>query len=139
MSPLLRVIIALVALVFSAFSIRLLLRRRISERSMILWLFGTLLVLIVAIVPQLLNWVAARVGVSYPPSLLYLVAIMTLLFLVLYQSIQLSRMDERIRSLGQTVALMKFQSNATSLNEAAAAKAAESHDGNGVYDSSTLI
>lgn len=108
MSDLLRIVIIVVALIFSALSIGLLLRRRMSERSSILWLTGTLIVLLLGIFPQTLNWIAERVGVDYPPSLLYLVGIMALLLVILYQSTQIARMDEQLRKIGQVVALMGF-------------------------------
>lgn len=112
MSELLRIVVVVVALVFSGLSVGLLLRRRISERSSLLWFAGTFVVLLLAIFPQILNGIANRMGVDYPPSLLYLVGIMALLLIVLYQSIQISRLDEKLRKIGQVVALMGFDVHA---------------------------
>jgi|GEM_PF-2830483 len=106
MSIMLRATIIVIAIAFSLFNLRLLLRRSISERSTVLWLFGTIIVIIVAVFPQLLNAVAYTLGVDYPPSLLYLIAILVLLTIVMYQSIQLSKLDEKIRKVTQSVALL---------------------------------
>lgn len=107
MNDLLRWTTLVVALLFTAGNVYLLVRKRLGERTTILWLFGTLLGLLVAAFPGILNRVASTLGVDYPPALLYLVAILVLLTIVLYQSTQISSLEKKLREVTQAVAIME--------------------------------
>ena len=80
-------------------------RKRFNETESLLWQGGAILVLVVAVFPDLLIWVADRLGVDYPPSLLFLLCAILLFFMNLRQSVKLNQMDLRIKELGQHAAL----------------------------------
>lgn len=107
MNDLLRLTVFVIAFLFAVGNIYLMTRKKLNERTTILWLFGTVVGLVVAAFPHLLNRAAHLVGVSYPPALLYLVAILVLLTIVIYQSTQIATMDYKLREIGQKVALLE--------------------------------
>jgi hypothetical protein len=59
--------------------------------------------------PSLLNWIAEKLGVEYPPSLLFLFSALILLIVVLSQSMQISILNDKIKQLAQHVALQNIE------------------------------
>jgi hypothetical protein len=82
-------------------------RNRLNERYAILWLGAGTVLLVLSIHLPLLDWVALSLGVSYPPSLLFLVAFIFLLGIVLHYSLVISSHRDSIRRLVQAVALLE--------------------------------
>lgn len=92
-------------LVFSCIVLFLLMKRKINEKNSIVWFFGTVAILIVSANPNLLDKTAAVLGIKYPPSLLFLFSNLVLLLLVLYQSTQISTMNEKLKQLAQHISI----------------------------------
>ncbi len=82
-------------------------RSKLNSRYAILWLGAGVVLLGLSIYRPLLDWVARALGVSYPPSLLFLVAFLFLLSIVLHYSLVISSHRDSIRRLGQAVALLE--------------------------------
>jgi len=82
-------------------------RNRLNERYAILWLAAGSVLLTLSIFRPLLHWVALCLGVSYPPSLLFLVSFLFLLVIVLHYSLVLSAQRDAIRRLAQAVAFLE--------------------------------
>ncbi len=108
MSGTVKLIIFILGLVFVATVIRLLVKRRINERNSLFWLAGSLLILMLATAPNILDIVSRTIGVDYPPTLLFLLSILVILFILLYQSIQISILQEKCRELTQLLAITNF-------------------------------
>lgn len=86
--------------------IRLLLRKKISARNSVAWMLSVAVILILSANPGWFDRLAGLLGVSYPPSLLFLFSTLVLLVIVLYQSMQISVLNEKLRQLAQHVALL---------------------------------
>lgn len=112
METTLRITVMVIGILFTVASLYLLVKKKNSEHSTILWLGSSLIAFILSIDPHILNTVATWVGVDYPPALLFLVSIMILLVIVLYQSIQISALNSKVKELGQAMALTHYQSPA---------------------------
>lgn len=106
MSDLLRITVMVIGLAFVIVNFYFVVRRKISERTTIIWLLGTLAAFLVAAFPQVLNQVARIAGVNYPPALLFLVSILVLLTIVMHQSMQISVLEQKVREIARTVALL---------------------------------
>ena len=91
--------------------LNLLLKRKISEWNSISWFTAAVVILIVSANPKLVDWAAKALGISYPPSLLFLFSTLVLLVLVLYQSMQISMLQNKIRQLAQHVAIQNRREN----------------------------
>ncbi|MBB3108743.1 hypothetical protein FHS18_000771 [Paenibacillus phyllosphaerae] len=105
MQDVLRWFILLCGIVFSYIIIRLLLKHKINARNSVAWLLSVVAVLLLAAFPGGLDRLANVVGVQYPPTLMFLFSTLVLLLIVLYQSMQISTVNEKIRQLSQHVAL----------------------------------
>jgi len=105
MNSILKVFLFCCGFAFFFTVIYLLLKKKISEWNSIAWLSGALAILIVSANPELVDWIAAKLGVSYPPSLIFLFSTLVLLLIVLYQSMQISELQKKMRQLAQNVAV----------------------------------
>lgn len=101
MSNILRIVILLCGVSFTAIILYLLIVKKMNERNSVVWLIGSFTVLGLSAVPQLLDRLAVAIGVSYPPALLFLVSTLVLLFCILYYSIQISALQDKIKKLAQ--------------------------------------
>jgi len=101
MSNILRIVILLCGVSFTAIILYLLIVKKMNERNSVVWLIGSFTVLGLSAVPQLLDRLAVVIGVSYPPTLLFLVSTLVLLFCILYYSIQISALQDKIKKLAQ--------------------------------------
>lgn len=102
-----KLFLLLCAVVYTVAVIRLLIKQKINEKNSIYWLSAVFLVLVLASIPDLLDKVANLIGISYPPSLLFLCSSLVLLYIVLRQAVQLSALDDKVRELAQIIAIQK--------------------------------
>jgi hypothetical protein len=105
MSEPLKLFLLACGLAFAAAVVRLLLKRKINERNSIAWMAAAVAILVLSAFPQIVDKIAKWVNVSYPPSLIFLFSTLVLLLLVLFQSIQISVLNEKLKELAQRVAL----------------------------------
>jgi hypothetical protein len=89
--------------------IMLLLRRKLREKYATLWLIIGLVILILAVFPQLLVWLAHALGVIVPSNLLFALAIVLLVGVALHLSWELSTAEEEVRRLAEEAALIRTE------------------------------
>lgn len=103
-----RLIIIFLGVAFVITVLYLLVKRKLDERNSLFWFAGAIITLLLSVVPNILDSLARSIGVDYPPALLFLVAILVILFILLYQSIQISVLQEKSRELVQILAITEF-------------------------------
>jgi hypothetical protein len=105
-------------------------RKRLMERYALLWLFSTLLLLVLSVWSGLLNSLASALGVSYPPSALFAVAFGVVLVLLVHFSLAVSRLSDQNKVLAQRLGILqrRVQEQAEHL-ERLAGQPEESGDG----------
>lgn len=81
--------------------------RRLKEKYAILWMAASGLIVLLASSRKFLETIATTVGIYYPPSLLFLLAVIFLITVNISFSITLSRLSDNNRLLAQEVALLK--------------------------------
>lgn len=104
----LKIVIFICGFLFTFTVIMLLVKNKISERNTIVWLTGCIVILVLSVNPDMFDALAVKVGVKYPPALLFLISTLILLFVVLYQSIQISTLSDKVRELAQYVAVLHY-------------------------------
>ena len=100
------VAVLLVASAILVFIVRLVRRGNLRAKYSMLWLFVGVGVAALAIFPAILTWVSDWVGIAYPPATFLLFAVAFLLMLALHFSWELSRLEDRTRTLTEEVALL---------------------------------
>lgn len=82
-------------------------RKRLMERYALLWLFSTLILLVLSIWTGLLNSLASGLGISYPPSALFAVAFCVVLILLVHFSLAISHLSDQNKVLAQRLGIMQ--------------------------------
>jgi hypothetical protein len=100
---------SLVAIVFE-----LLRRRRLVERYALLWLFSSVVLLVLSIWTGLLEITAKAVGILYPPNALFMIAFAFVLVLLLHFSLAISRLSGETKVLAQEIARLSKKLRALS-------------------------
>ncbi|MDJ0652886.1 MAG: DUF2304 domain-containing protein [Xanthomonadales bacterium] len=70
------------------------------------WLAVALITIILGVFPTAIDFVATKVGIAYPPTLLFSLVIGLMLIKMLKADIESSRHERRIRRLGQKLAIL---------------------------------
>jgi hypothetical protein len=96
--------LALLLLVFE-----LVRRKRLSERYAILWLLAAVTLFVLAAWKGLLTSLSHDVGISYPPSALFAVAIGLIAMILLNFSLAVSRLSDQNKILAQRLSLLQHR------------------------------
>ena len=99
----------LLAVVFLAIVIWMLLARKLREKYAVMWLVIGLAVLLLGLFPQLLLWLTDTLGVQIPANLLFSLAIVLLLGVALHLSWELSQAEEEIRRVAEEAAIARAE------------------------------
>jgi hypothetical protein len=82
-------------------------RKRLMERYALLWLFSTLILLVLSVWTGLLTSLAHLLGISYPPSALFAVAFGVVLVLLVHFSLAVSRLSDQNKVLAQRLGILQ--------------------------------
>jgi hypothetical protein len=82
-------------------------RRALMERYALLWLFASVVLLVLAVWRGLLNDLSHAVGIYYAPSALFAVAFGFILVLLLHFSLVISRLADQNKVLAQRLGLLQ--------------------------------
>ena len=97
-------ILALSVIVLIIWLIR---RDRLPISHAIWWLSVASIIAVLGFFPGLIDTVAGVVGIRYPPSLLFILAILTLLIKVLLEDLEVSTNRRRLLRLAQKTAILE--------------------------------
>jgi hypothetical protein len=97
------------SLVVLLFVLELVRRRKLREEYSLLWLATALVLLILSLSRPLLDVLAVAVGIYYPPSALFLVALAFVMFILLPFSTVLTRLAQQNKELAQQLALLRYE------------------------------
>ena len=82
-------------------------RDHIYIRQGVFWLVAAMVTLAFAIWPYLIDTLGSLLGVAYPPTLLFLAAILVLVIKALFADIALTKVKRDLRRLNQRIALLE--------------------------------
>lgn len=102
-----RILIAIFVFVFILFIIYLILKRKLSEKDALLWIFGSVIIIIVSLNPNIFDNIANAIGVDYPPALIFATAILILLFIIFINTMNISKLKNEIIELTQYIAIIE--------------------------------
>lgn len=80
-------------------------KAQVQIDDMIFWLLFSVVLIVLALVPQIAGWAARVVGVASPVNLIYLVIIFVLLLKLFNMSIRFSQLEAKIKTLTQELAV----------------------------------
>jgi hypothetical protein len=82
-------------------------RRRLREEYSILWLTGSVIVLVLSVKQDWLDRISAAAGIAYPPSLLFLIGMAFIVLILIHFSVTISTLRQENKKMAQEIALMK--------------------------------
>jgi hypothetical protein len=82
-------------------------RRRLMERYALLWLLSAVVLTVVSAWRDGLKVISQALGIAYPPSALFFVALAFILLLLLHFSSAVSHLSEQTKVLAQRAALLE--------------------------------
>lgn len=98
------VLIALVPIIYIVNEIR---KKRFSIKESFWWMMASIAMLLLAIFPKTIDFVAKLIGVEYPPTLLFVLCIIFLIFINFRNSKRISEQQIKIIELAQHVSILK--------------------------------
>jgi hypothetical protein len=101
--------VAVVTLASLFFILRLVRTRRLRAKYSMLWISIGLALAVLAAFPRVLDRFSSWIGVAYPPTALFIVALALLLLVSVHFSWELSRLEERTRILAEEIAIIHAQ------------------------------
>lgn len=111
MTPTIKTIAIICSFIFIGTVLYLLVQRKLNERHSVYWIICAVMFLIFSIFSQVLDYLSKLAGVSYPPSLLFFFGTLMIIFFLLYQSSQVAALQEKVKELAQTVAILNMKSD----------------------------
>jgi hypothetical protein len=101
------VLVIVATVIIALFIFRLVRARQLRSKYALLWLVIGVLLLPLAVVPGVLNTVSEWLGVLYSPTIFLLLAVGFLFLVVVHYSWELSRLENRTRTLAEELALLR--------------------------------
>ncbi|MCI4658404.1 DUF2304 domain-containing protein [Cryobacterium zhongshanensis] len=89
--------------------VEMLRRQRFRERHAVWWLLAAVVSLVVSIFPDTLQFAATAVGVEIPSNLAFFVSVILLVIVSVQHSSELTRLEEKTRTLAEHVALLELR------------------------------
>lgn len=114
------IVVAVAALVAIVELVR---RATLRERHAVWWLVGGVLALLVAVFPTVLTWAASILQIAVPTNLVFFVAIGLLFLVSLQYGAELTRTEDRVRTLTEQAAFLEQRVSA--LEDAARGKSTD--------------
>ena len=108
-----RIVAVAITLGFILLILELVRRKRLMERYALLWLLASVVLLVLAAVKGLLSSIAFKVGIHYPPSLLFATAFGVELLLLLHFSLAVSSLTDQNKILAQRVGILQHRLDET--------------------------
>ncbi len=100
---------AVIAITIAATIVWLVRHNHLHARNAIWWVVVAIVVALIGSLPGFVDWVAFRLGVSYPPILVVLVGLGVVVYKLLRADIERSNQQQQIRILTQKVAILESQ------------------------------
>ena len=87
--------------------IELVRKNKLQERYSLLWIFMSVILLVLSSTPKIINSLADWLDIKNPPSFLFLFGLVYLLIYNLHLTTVVSKQSEKITRLAQEIALLK--------------------------------
>lgn len=99
----------IIALLVSALILKHTLSKKLPERESVLWMIGCILMIVLSIFPKSMDNLAKSLGVDYPPSMYFLIAILFLALLIFRLMIQREDIKRKSDELAMKFALLESE------------------------------
>ena len=116
------IISVIVSIIFLLFVLQQVRKKRLSEAYSLLWIFASVILIILAVFPSLLGLLSKFIGIYYAPATLFLILIVFILLILLQFSILLTIRSRQTKKIAQELALLKNEMEKLSTNSSNVSK-----------------
>ncbi len=96
-----------IGIILIIYIIKSVMNKNFDMYESILWIMATVVIIILAIFPKSLDLISTKIGISYSPSLVFLLALVFLLFINFKQSRIINEQKLKTAELAQQLAILK--------------------------------
>lgn len=97
----------MIAILFILYIIHNIKKGDFSIKESFFWIFGCLVMLILSVFPKSIDFFAEKLGIVYPPSLLFTLCILFLIFIIFKCHKKIAHHEERITALAQEITIIR--------------------------------
>lgn len=98
------IILAACSLIYVIIEVR---KKHFSIQESFWWFIAAIVMLLLAIFPYSIDHIASWLNIAYPPSLLFVICIIFLLFINFKNSKKISEQQDKINELAQELSIIK--------------------------------
>ena len=98
------IIIALLVIIYILFSVR---TGRLSPQASFGWMLASIAMLILAIFPHSIDWIAVSLGIEYPPALFLTLCVVLLLVINFGHNKKIADLQAKVIDLAEQVSILK--------------------------------
>lgn len=109
MSITLRVILIICSVFTFIFAIAKIKQSKLKIEDSIIWIIGTIVLIIMSVFSGLVEWISAKLGFMSPVNFVFIVSIFFLLVEAFNYSIKMSMLNEKIKNLNHYIALKEYE------------------------------
>ena len=102
------IVISIIVLLYVVNIVR---KKQLNIKESFWWFVGAVIMLVLSIFPYSIDWFAKVLNIAYPPSLLFIVCIIFLLFINFKNGKRISELQMKVVELGQELAIVKEKVN----------------------------
>ncbi len=104
-----RIMILLIGLFIFLFILELVRRKKFREELSLIWIIIGIGLIFGSFADRIIDPVASKIGIHYPPVLVFLLIFFLLIITTLYFSFVLSDLKSKIKEMAQKMALMEYK------------------------------
>jgi hypothetical protein len=104
-----RLIIFGLGLILSMIIFELVRRRKFREELSLIWFIIGIAIMASSVADLIVDPLARKIGISYPPALVFVWVIFFLILALLYFSTVISDLKSKVKELSQKIALIEFK------------------------------
>jgi hypothetical protein len=97
-------VMAILVILYILISIR---KNKLSPANSFIWIIFCIILLVLSIWPASLDWLANLLGISYPPTLFFAIALVILFIMNFVQSKKIEDLHKKVIDLGQELSILK--------------------------------
>lgn len=106
MNHTLQVSMIIAVVIYFGLLVHFLKRQRLNLKYSLLWLFSGIVMLVLALFPQLLNKVSALLGIYSPVNALFAIIFFCIIIILMSLTAIVSKLNDRVTRLTQSLALL---------------------------------
>ena len=111
MSVTLRIILIISSLISFILCIRKIKQSKLKIENSIIWMVGSLLLILMSIFSDTVEWISVKLGFMAPVNFVYLSIIGFLLIQTFITNIKISMLNEKVKDLNHYIALKETERN----------------------------